>query len=243
MLYHGSNHYISDQIEPRISFDGVPLVYATDDFYYALVRAGRFNPDNFTIKEDYQGMNKPFRLIELYPGAFEIAFDCEGYIYCLDDKPFVPHIWNEYISIKPVEIQERIPISNVLDEVLKHPDHYELIRYEDSEPYWQTVNGGKEGYLKRREERAAALKEAQQQMKKKFHLNELIADFKKVIQKMFEPILHDQMSRILICSGVYCLIGATAACITNKVDAIPRSGLILIPIIDILISTFIKYYY
>lgn len=183
MLYHGSNHYISDQIEPRISFDGVPLVYATDDFFYALVRAGNFKPDKFMLKEDYRGINQPFRLIELYPGAFREAFDCGGYIYWLDEAPFIQNTWNEYISKSPVNYLARLEISNVWNIIIAHLDHYELIFYEGSEPYWQTVRGGKPGYLKRREERTAALKETQQQMKKKFHLNELITDFKKVIQK------------------------------------------------------------
>ena len=159
-LYHGSHHKITDLIEPHISFDGKPLVYATHDLAYALVRAGKFNPDKFTIKEDYQGDNKPFRLVELYPGAFEDTFNCSGYIYLVDFEHFVTNGHNEFVSPTPVPIKKVITIENVW-ECITSIRNYELIYYEDSEPYWQTVRGGKAGYLKRREERAAALKEKQ----------------------------------------------------------------------------------
>ena len=53
MLWHGSNKYIKVQLIPHKSFHYEPLVYATADLYYALVRDGKFDINKFLLKEDY----------------------------------------------------------------------------------------------------------------------------------------------------------------------------------------------
>ena len=75
MLYHGSNTYIENELIPHKSFHYKPYVYATSDYYYALVRAGKFNPEKLTFKEDYDG--EIFILIELVPNAFEEVFNAD----------------------------------------------------------------------------------------------------------------------------------------------------------------------
>ena len=86
-LYHGSNKYIENELTPHKSFHYKPLVYATSDYYYALVRAGKFDVNKLTFKEDYDGIT--FTLIELVPNAFEEVSNIDGYIYEVDDRTFV----------------------------------------------------------------------------------------------------------------------------------------------------------
>lgn len=159
MLYHGSNYFIENELEPRVSFDYKKLVYATDDYFYALVRAGKFNIEKFTCKEDYEGKDKPFRLIELAPGAFKEVFDVKGYVYEVDEDLFKPNGPLEYVAEQSVKIQKLIEINNVWDEIMKHAEHYELIFYGEDQSYWSTVRGGKEGYLERRQQRIQRMKE------------------------------------------------------------------------------------
>ncbi len=174
ILYHGSNKFITNTIKPFTSFHNTPYVYATSDYLYALVRAGNFNPEILSFKEDYNGTS--YTLVELTETAFKDTFDTEGYIYLLDNKNFskvqnmLPKqednstlLPNEYISTQKCEIQKVIYIPNVGEEILKHisenPDYYNIIYYNTSEEkdYWKSVRGGKEGYLKRRMERARKL--------------------------------------------------------------------------------------
>ena len=159
MLYHGSNYLIKNELEPRVSFDYKKFVYATEDYFYALVRAGKFNTEKFTCKEDYEGADKPFRLIELMPGAFKEVFDVEGYIYEVDDSLFKPNGPLEYVAEERVNILKVIKIDNVWNKILEHVEHYELIFYGEDEQYWKTVRGGREGYLERRKNRIQRMKE------------------------------------------------------------------------------------
>lgn len=161
MLYHGSKYFIEDELEPRLSFACKKLVYATDNYFYALVRAGNFDMTKFLIREDYNGTDKPYQLVEIVPGAFKEVFNCKGYIYEVDERLFVSSgDINEFVSEVNVKIEKRIVIENVYEEMLKHAEHYELVSYEDSEEIWKTVRGGKEGYLERKRQRIQRMKEA-----------------------------------------------------------------------------------
>lgn len=82
MLWHGSNTFIEGQLIPHKSFHYEPLVYATADLYYALVRAGKFDTNKFLLKEDYDGDS--YTLIELKENAIEEVFDTDGYIYAVN---------------------------------------------------------------------------------------------------------------------------------------------------------------
>lgn len=157
MLYHGSNHKIEYEIEPRVSFDLKPLVYATDDYRYALLRSGKFDPEKFLIKEDYNGSEYPICLIEIAPNAFKEVFNTAGYIYLVNKDQFEPLRQNEFVSIEPVKIKSRILIENVLEEILNSPD-FKLIYYKESLSYWKSIRGNKDGYLKRRADRLESLK-------------------------------------------------------------------------------------
>jgi hypothetical protein len=158
-LYHGSNKYIENELIPHKSFHYEPLVYATSDLRYALVRAGKFDINKLTFKEDYDGMI--ITLIELVPNAFEEVFDTDGYIYEVDDSTFertddlMP---NEYICHENCPIIKTIRIRNIGEEIeqMMYP-YIQIIKYEDSEDYWKTVRGGREGYLQRRRERVEKL--------------------------------------------------------------------------------------
>lgn len=161
MLYHGSKYFIEGELEPRISFACQKLVYATDNYFYALVRAGNFDMTKSLIREDYKGTDKPYQLVEIVPGAFEEVFNRKGYIYEVDDRSFIgsPDV-NEFVSENNVKIENCIVIENVYEEILKNIEHYELISYDNSEEFWKTVRGGKEGYLDRRSKRLQKMKEA-----------------------------------------------------------------------------------
>lgn len=161
MLYHGSKYLIEGELEPRLSFACKKLVYATDNYFYALVRAGNFDMTKFLIREDYNGTDKPYQLVEIVPGAFEEVFNCRGYIYEVDDRAFVSSgDVNEFVSEVNVKIERCIVIENVYEEILKSVEHYELVSYEDSDEIWKTVRGGKEGYLERKRQRIQRMKEA-----------------------------------------------------------------------------------
>lgn len=161
MLYHGSKYFIEDELEPRLSFDCKKFVYATDDYFYALVRAGNFDVTKALIKEGYNGADKPYQLVEVVPGAFEEVFNGKGYIYEVDERLFVSgNEINEFVSESDVNIENVIVIENVYEEILKNAEHYELISYDDAEEFWKTVRGGREGYLERRAQRLQRMKEA-----------------------------------------------------------------------------------
>lgn len=157
-LYHGSNKYIENELIPHKSFHYKPLVYATSDLRYALVRAGKFDVNKLTFKEDYDGVT--FTLIELVPNAFEEVFDTEGYIYEVDKSLFIHTdklMPNEFISHDNCRIIKRIYIENVGQEIKMRFPHINVIRYEESDEYWKTVRDGREGYLQRRRERVEKL--------------------------------------------------------------------------------------
>ena len=158
MLYHGSNKNIKGFLKPFISFHYKPLVYATSDYLYALVRCGKFDFTKLTFKEDYD--EKTFRLIELVPNAFEKVFNTDGYIYLLNEADFTHTdnlMFSEYVSNKECKIQDTIYVPNVAEEILK--TNIEIIRYGQDADYWKTVRGGKEGYLERRLKRVKIIKE------------------------------------------------------------------------------------
>lgn len=155
-MFHGSNHDIQDQLEPHISFDSQPYVYGTHDFAYALIRAGKFDPERPLIKEDYDGTFQLITLVELQPNAFRETFDTVGYIYLVSNEYFTP-LGNDYVSSSPVPIVNQTLIPNVWDFILRSP-HINLIYYNGSDSYWQQLEGGKEAYMKRRYSRIEKLK-------------------------------------------------------------------------------------
>lgn len=157
-LYHGSNKYIENELIPHKSFHYEPLVYATTDYYYALVRAGKFDVNKLTFKEDYDGVTST--LVELVPNAFEEVFNTDGYIYEVYDSLFVHTddlMQNEYICKENCAIIKRIHIENVGQEINMRFPHINIIKYEEADEYWKTVRGGREGYLQRRKERVEKL--------------------------------------------------------------------------------------
>ena len=157
-LYHGSSTYIKNELVPHKSFHYKPYVYATTDFNYALLRAGKFNPNKFMLKEDYDG--NIITLVELYRGAFIDALYTEGYIYVVDDCKFehtIECMPCEYISTMPSEIKFTFVIGNVFKEIM-NSSHFKLIYYEEADEYWKTVRGGRERYLQRRRERVEKLR-------------------------------------------------------------------------------------
>ena len=158
-LYHGSNKYIENELTPHKSFHYKPLIYATSDLRYALVRAGKFDVNKLTFKENYDGVT--FTLVELTPNAFEEVFNTDGYIYEVDDSLFVHTddlMPNEYICHDNCRIIKTIRIRNVGEEIKLISPYIKIIRYEESDNYWQTVRGGREGYLQRRKDRVEKLK-------------------------------------------------------------------------------------
>lgn len=149
-LYHGSQTEGLKILRPSISLEFKKLVYATPDFSYALVRAGK---QLDLIREEYYGMCKSFELAECYPKAFEQMFDTEGYVYLVNKKDFKMNPdTGEWYSEKPVEVQDVIRVENIwqIMNCPYTPDIYRLIRFEDSESYWKTVRGGREGFLERK---------------------------------------------------------------------------------------------
>lgn len=157
-LYHGSNKHIENELIPHKSFHYEPLVYATSDYYYALVRAGKFDVNKLFFKEDYDGYTST--LVELIPNAFEEVFNTDGYIYEVDNRTFVyisDLMPNEYISHDNCTIIKTTHILNIGEEIKMRFPHIQIIKFEESDEYWKTVRGGKDGYLQRRRERVEKL--------------------------------------------------------------------------------------
>lgn len=144
-LFHGTQVGGIDYLKPAISLEFVSKVYATDDFKYALVRAGKQLDQ---IREEYYGPNDSFELAECYPNAFKNQFDCSGYVYLLDPKDFVQDPdTGEYKSDRAVKPVGVLRIKNIWAEMQGYD--YKLI-YDGDEEYWKTVRGGREGYLERK---------------------------------------------------------------------------------------------
>lgn len=165
LIFHGSNTSIpnGEFLMPMVSFDYEPLVYATDDIAYALVRCGKFDISDIAIKEDYQGADKKYTLVELYPGAFEKVFSTEGYLYFVNAKDFEKRD-NEYVSRKPVQIVSRFCIPNVWLHMLTPAinEAYRLVRYRDSVEYLKSIGCDLDKYLERRRERVRKILELKQ---------------------------------------------------------------------------------
>lgn len=162
MLWHGSNKYIKGQLIPHKSFHYKPYVYATTDPYYALIRCGKFNINELLLKEDYSGNS--YTLIELSEGAFEKVFDTDGYIYVVNENTFnciENSMPNEFISTESCDILDTLYIENILDNINHYSNYYKIIRYgsDEEKEYWKTVNGGREGYLQRRQKRIEKLRQ------------------------------------------------------------------------------------
>lgn len=149
-LYHGSQNGLITVLEPRISLEFTKHVYATDDYRYALVRAGK---QMDCIREEYYGHDKPFELAECCKGAFEKMFDCSGYVYLLDPKDFYqdPNT-GEYKSDEPVIPVDRIKVDNLLylmRRINVDGDFYDFHWFYDEE-YWNNVREGLDGFLQRK---------------------------------------------------------------------------------------------
>lgn len=146
-LFHGSQVGGINILKPHVSLEFVSMVYATSDIAYALVRAGK---QLDKIREEYEGLDKPFEIAEIYPESFKDQFDCEGYIYMLDPKDFEynPET-TEFRSEKPVKPVKVIHIDNIWEEMQKIKERYSFV-YDGNEEYWNSVRGGKEGYIKRK---------------------------------------------------------------------------------------------
>ena len=146
-LFHGTQVGGIKELKPMISLEYVSMVYATEDFAYALVRAGKQLDE---IREEYYGLDKPFEIAECYPDAFKHQFNCDGYVYLLnfEDFEYNPET-TEYRSSKPVKPVGVIHIQNLLSEMQSNADRFKFVNDGDVE-YWKTVRGGREGYLKRK---------------------------------------------------------------------------------------------
>lgn len=161
ILYHGSHINIQDDyLTPQISFDYKPLVYATDNPWYTLVRCGKFNPEEISIKEDYIDSSHKYTLVELRENAFKDIFDTDGYIYYVNAEDFKYNGY-EYVSVKPVKIQIKLYVDNVWEKMQGYMGKiaYELIEFKDSDRYFEQRGIDKNAYLKRRNARIEKLRE------------------------------------------------------------------------------------
>lgn len=162
MLYHGSNNFITDCIEPRVSFDYKPLVYATDDLAYAIVRSGAFNilDDDIVIKEDYDG--EKLTLVELKDGSFNKVFNTFGYVYVINEEYFNKSDNGlEYVSENKVPYVYVIKIDNVLSTISSITNSkVGLVWHKDNDMYFNKTGIDKNEYLTRRKQRRKILAKA-----------------------------------------------------------------------------------
>lgn len=164
ILYHGSKTEIQNELTPHISLEQIPLVYATNDRDYALIRAGKFVPGQVLIREEHE--DGKHTLAEVEPGAFKKVFNRPGYIYQVDNKNFKYNYGTEYISNYNAKIRKTEKLDNVLEQIEKNPN-IELISYENPGDYWDNVRGGREGYIQRKMESVKAMNKAIEEMRNK----------------------------------------------------------------------------
>lgn len=160
-LYHGSHTNIEDEyLQPHISFDYKPLVYATDNQWYALARCGKFDIEDFAIKEEYIDSCHKYILVELRKNAFKDVFDTDGYIYFVNEEDF-EYNGHEYVTSSPVKIRRKLYVDNVWEKMQGYMGKiaYELIKFKNSEEYFKKNNIDKDAYLDRRKARIEKLKE------------------------------------------------------------------------------------
>lgn len=146
MLFHGTNKKIS-YLKPYISYELINVVYATDDIFYALIRCGRFDIAKCFVREEHG--DRQHSLCEMYDGAFEDLFNCDGYIHIVDNAGFKQLYPAQFTCDRCVEIKHTIYIPNVLEALKRHSKNINLIYNNNSDDYWANVRGGKEGYLER----------------------------------------------------------------------------------------------
>lgn len=146
-LFHGTQVGNIKELKPNVSLEFVSMVYATEDLAYALIRAGRQFDE---IREEYEGINKPFEIAECYPDAFKHQFNCGGYIYLLNSEDFEynPET-TEWRSSKPVKPIDSMRIDDIWSLMQKISHRYKFV-YDGDEKYWKGVRGGREGFLKRK---------------------------------------------------------------------------------------------
>lgn len=156
MLYHGSSTYGLKMLVPHVSLELKKRLYATEDFKYALVRAGR---QLDLIREEYRGIDSPFELCECYPNAFEQMFNCAGTVYILSKEGFRinPDDPDEWITEEDICPVGYTIYRSILTEIKRLADQgeFKLVYYGTPEwdEYWTHVRGGLGGFLKRKLER------------------------------------------------------------------------------------------
>lgn len=159
-LFHGSqvNLCPGQYLKPRVSFDYEPLVYATDDYIYALVRSGKFDIEDCAIKEDYSRKNCIFTLVELRKNAFRDIFDTDGVIYWVDKSDFTKNNDVDYVSPNRVKIIDKTYIPNVWEEMQKHSGRFRFVSFDDCDRYFLENEIDKDMYMERRKYRVEKLK-------------------------------------------------------------------------------------
>ncbi len=161
LLFHGSSTQGLKVLKPNISLELKKRVYASEDFIYALVRAG---VQLDLIREEYEGMDRGFTLAECYPDAFKKTFECPGSVYLLGEKFFRlnPDDPDEYISEYGVPVYCELPFDNIWETMQKLDEHFTFIHYgtQEADEYWNRVRGGLDGYLKRKLKRKEEMMKA-----------------------------------------------------------------------------------
>lgn len=115
-LYHGSPYKL-DVIEPRLSpCDKEPLVYASNQYEFALFYAGN-DTNDLEINQSYY--NGVYTLTEILPGMFRKVLDRDGYVYCFDKEGFRQTDTHIFVSSEPAVPVQTVYIPNVLDELKK----------------------------------------------------------------------------------------------------------------------------
>lgn len=120
-LYHGSPYKLGI-IEPRLSpCDEEPLVYASNQYEFALFYAGN-DTNDLEINQSYY--NGVYTLTEILPGMFRKVLNRPGYVYYLSSDTFEQINDHEFISHEAVKPIKTIRVSNILNDLKKRADMF-----------------------------------------------------------------------------------------------------------------------
>lgn len=137
MIYHGSSMGELKSIKPSVSTHQKSFVYATEDFFLAVLFCQKWNDFIFNVAYGDDGL---LEITERYAGALEEIFGGKGgFVYTLPKDSFAPdatRFEGEVVSSKEAEVRGCEKIDDILSKLTAadREGKIRLRRYPDRHP-------------------------------------------------------------------------------------------------------------